>query len=207
MEPVNSERRTGSVPLPLGPSPEFNPELVELIRTVQLVLAEPPREAVATTEVKPDPPKEEKKEKKPEEQMPLFWKLCSAALLSVSALIVVTLYNQLNATATQLNSDVGLLRNELSQLRTDLVPKDDYNLRVEQIVNGIKDIQASNKAAAETWRERVQEQKATVSDLRQQLKSLERDLQGLREQLSILEQRAATTGKSAPLPKDRKKGS
>jgi ABC-type phosphate transport system substrate-binding protein len=145
----------------------------------------------------------EEKEKKPEEQVPLFWKLCSAALLSVAAMIMVTLYNQLSTTGNQLRSDVSQLRNELSQLRTDVVPKDDYNARIEQIALRVKEIQAKDKSASVAWRERIQEQRITVADLRQQIKELDRELLSLREQLSALEQRGATPPAPSP-PRGRK---
>jgi len=170
---------------PPGAGNGVDPRLVELLRAallpaiVELKASAPPA----------DPPKKEEKEKKPEEQVPLFWKLCSAALLSISALIVVTLYNQLSATASQVRGDVGQLRGELSQLRTDLVPKDDYTLRNEQTVKSLKDVQASNRAAADQWKEKGQEQRATVANLQAQIKELERELQRMREQLSALEQR------------------
>jgi hypothetical protein len=204
MEPIDLARRPEPVNVPAAPGPQFDPQLVEVIRAVQLVLAGAGKGAAVAAEAKREEPKQETKAKKPEDEVPLFWKLCSAALLSVSALIVVTLYNQLNATATQLGGDVGQARNELGQLRTELVPKDDYNLRIEQIVNGIKDVQASNKAAAEAWRERLQEQKATVGDLRQQIKNLERELQAQREELALLEQRAGMPPKSASPPKEKR---
>jgi hypothetical protein len=170
---------------------EPDPRLVELLRAALRSLAAEP--------------KKEEKEKKPEEQMPLFWKLCSAALLSISAMIVVTLYNQLNTTGNQLRSDVNQLRNDLSQLRNDLVPRDDYNARTEQTVSSIKEVQANNKAASDAWRDRGQEQRATVADLRLQIKELERDLQHMREQLSVLEREALPVTPS-PLPRERGKG-
>jgi hypothetical protein len=163
---------------------------VEVLRAALLALTQEP-----AGRIQPAEPRKEPQEKKPEEHMPLFWKLCSAALVSVSALIVVTLYNQLNTTAIQVRGDVSQLRTELGQLRTDLVPKDDYNARIEQIALGIKEIQANNRAAAEASRDRGQEQKTTAADLRQQIRELERELQHMREQLSALEQRAA-----APVP-------
>jgi hypothetical protein len=204
MQPIDLDRRSEPANLPAASGYQFDPQLVEVIRAVQLVLAGAGKDVAAAAEPKKEEPKQESKSKKPEDEIPLFWKLCSAALLSVSALIVVTLYNQLNATASGLSGDVGQVRTELGQLRTEIVPKDDYNLRIEQIVHGIKDIQAANKAAAETWRERVQEQKATVGDLRQQIKNLEREVQVLREQLALLEQRTATPPKSASPSKEKR---
>ena len=52
--------------------------------------------------------------------------------------------------------------------RSDLITKDDYNARIERIVNSIKEVQASNKSAMEMWRERTFEQRSNMSDLRSQ---------------------------------------
>jgi hypothetical protein len=202
MDTNDVERRPAPATLTANSSHAVDPQLVEIVRVAQLLLAGTDKNPLAAG-VKKEESGEEKKDKKPDEPMPLFWKMCSAATLSITALIVVTLYNQLNNTANQMHGDLGQLRNELGQLRSDLVPRDDYNSRLEEIVKGIKDNQISSKAAVETWRERAQEQKSTVSDLRQQIKTLERDLQLMREQLLILEQRAAAS--QALPPKNEKK--
>jgi hypothetical protein len=171
-----------------APAAPLDPQMVETLRALLAEFAQQSRNGAPPAEPKKP---EKEKEKKPEDNVPLFWKLCSAALLSVSALIAVTLYNQLNATGSQLRSDLGQLRGEVGQLRTDLVPKDDYNGRVEGLVRGIKDVQAANKAAADAARDRSLEQKATLADLRSQIKEQERELLRLREQLSALELREA----------------
>jgi hypothetical protein len=174
----------------------IDPRMVEMLRSALIVIAHeqaPP--AAGPIEVKKlEPIKDDKK--KAEDQIPLFWKLCSAALLSVAALVAVTLYNQLSAGSSQLRSELGLLRHEVGQLRNDLVPKDDYAARNERTINTIKQVQAQNKAALETWRERLGEQRTAVTELRLQIKEAERELQRLRERLSALEREASppTTG-------------
>jgi hypothetical protein len=175
-----------------------DPRLVELLRAALM-----PAVLEQRAGSPPPEPKKEEKEKKPEEQVPLFWKLCSAALLSITALIVVTLYNQLSATASQVRGDVGQLRSELSQLRTDLVPKDEYTLRNEQTVKSLKDVQTSNRTAAEQWKEKGQEQRTTVANLQMQIRELDRELQRMREQLSAMEQREGATPGSPPRDKSK----
>jgi septal ring factor EnvC (AmiA/AmiB activator) len=175
-----------------------DPQLVELLRRALAALPREAREGVM-----PPAPNREEAARGPEERIPLFWKMCTAALLSISAMIAVTLYNQLNSSAGQARSDIGQLRAELGQFRTDLVSKEDYNSHIEQTVHSIKEVQANNKTAMDTWRDRMQDQRATVSDLRYQIKETERDLQRMREELALLEQREA----GAPVPSpDSKKG-
>jgi hypothetical protein len=192
MEPLPLDRRN-EAPSPDSTGKGPDPQLMGVVRAVMLLLAEEKKAEGPPAEHK----KEEKKEKKPDEQVPLFWKLCSAALLSVSALIMVTLYNQVNATGHQLRNDVGQLRNELGQLRTDLVPKDDYNTRIEQMVRGIKEVQISHQAASEAWRERLQEQKNKVGQFEKEVRALEEELPRLSRRLEELE---------SARPRDKQKG-
>jgi hypothetical protein len=177
------------------PAALCDPDLIEAVRSALTALV---KEQSARDAAPKEEKKEEKKEKKPEEQMPIFWKLCSAALVSVTALIAVTLYNQLNTHSSQLRSDLGQLRNEITQLRNDLVPKDDYSARNERVVNSIKAVQASHKGALDTWRESSLAQRSTESDLRLQIRELERELQRMRERLSALEQRELALPDTSP---------
>jgi hypothetical protein len=199
METTRTDQNHGTGPAEPAAA---DPQLVEMLRAALAALAAEQKGANgAPAEAKKEEKKEDKP-KKPEEQMPLFWKLCSAALVSVTALIVVTLYNQLSATASQMRSDAGQLRSDIGQLQNDLIRRDDYNQKVEQMINSIKEVQAGNKTAMDTWRDRLGEQKTTVSELRVQIKEAERDLQRLREELALLEQRDV---KTPPTP-DKTKG-
>jgi hypothetical protein len=180
-----------------APPGDLDPRLVLTIRSVLTSLVEEQKKQVAAPA---EPPKEEKK-KDPEP--PLFWKLCSAALLSVAALICVTLYNQLSASSGAVRADLGQIRNEVTNLRNDLVSKDDYHARTVGVIDDIKKAQATNNASIDTWRDLLQEQKTTSAELRNQIKEMEKDLQRLRERLSILEQRE-TTPRSGSSPRDRK---
>jgi hypothetical protein len=183
MELSRIDQRHGTgVPEPAGAAPD--PRLVELLRSA---LASLPREAAA-----PGQENKDENRKKPEERVPLFWKMCSAALLSISAMLAVTLYNGLSGTASAANAEAKLLRAEIGQLKDDLVSNQEYVSRIEHTVNTIKDVQANTKAAFESWRERSQEQRTAVSELRSQIKDAERDLQHMREELALMEQREAT---------------
>jgi hypothetical protein len=173
---------------------DLDPRLVLALRsTLTGLLEEEKRKA---------PPAEAaKEEKKKEPEPPLFWKLCSAALLSVAALICVTLYNQLSTSAGAVRGDLGQIRNEVTSLRNDLVSKDDYNARTKGVIDSIKQAQATNNASIDTWRDLLHEQKTASAELRLQIKEMERDLQRLRERLSVLEQRETAPRSSYPAGK------
>jgi hypothetical protein len=184
-----------------GPEPppaDLDPRMVLALRSALASLVDEQKRKVGGV-----PPAAPNEETKKETEPPLFWKLCSAALLSVAALIGVTLYNQLSAGSSQTRADLGQIRNEVALLRNDLVSKDDYNTRTKGVIDAIKQAQATNNASIDTWRELLHEQKLASSELRLQIKELERDLQRLRERLSVLEQREATP---KPESSPRKKG-
>ncbi len=153
-------------------------------------------------EVKTEPViSSEKKEKK--DEVPAFWRICGAALVSVTAMVAVTLY-------IQLSNQLGTLRAELNALRGqnhDLVRKDDYNSRNLAIAATIKEVQASNSAALELWKERalVQERlmKSVQDEYKQTVRELEREVQKLRERLAVLENKESESSKPKPrlLPK------
>jgi hypothetical protein len=148
------------------------------------------------------PPAEVTKEdKKKDPEPPLFWKLCSAALLSVAALVCMTLYNQLSASSGAVRSDLGQIRNEVTTLRNDLVSKDDYHTRTKGVIDAIKQAQATNNASIDTWRDLLHEQKTASAELHLQIKEMERDLQRLRERLSVLEQRETAPRSGYPTGK------
>jgi hypothetical protein len=192
MELQRLDQRPGAgAPEPAGAAPD--PRLVELLRAA---LASLPREAAV-----PAPENNEEHLRRPEDRVPLFWKMCSAALLSISAMLAVTLYNGLSTTANATSAEAKQLRTELGQLKDDLVSNQEYVGRIEHTVNTIKDVQANTKAAVDGWRERSLEHRTAVSELRLQIKEAERDLQRMHEELSLLEQRE---GAAPPTPQ--KKG-
>jgi hypothetical protein len=198
MELNRNDSRGATVGAETQPENAVDPRLVEMLRSALAVVAQQQHKA------------EEEKEKKAahprEDTTPLFWKLCSAALMSVAAMIAVTLYNQLS-------SSVGSLRNELHSLRErsgDLVRKDEYNNRNVALAATIQRVEANNKANLARWEKDIQkaenQQHRTASDLRLEIKQLERDLQHLRERLSALEREgpAPANPKKKPL-KDRRR--
>lgn len=151
---------------------------------------------------KPEPAAPAKKEDKKDE-IPAFWRICGAALVSVTAMVAVTLYIQLSNT-------VGSLRAELNSIRDhnhDLVRKDDYNSRNLAIAATIKELQASNAAALELQKERAlaheRQMKVLQDENKLTVRELEREVQRLRERLAVLENKEAESSKSRvrPLPK------
>jgi septal ring factor EnvC (AmiA/AmiB activator) len=183
MHPTHNE--TPATTLDNPPAP-LDPRVLAALRAAVMVLVQEQRQQERLAP--PAPAKDEKKEKRPEDSMPLFWRLCSASLVGVATLVTVTLYNQLSTSNAQVRTDLGQVRGDINQLRNDLVTRDEYNGRIEKTIGDLKALQTDQKKSTEHGREMLAEQKNDAAELRLEIRQLERDLQNLRERLSVLEQ-------------------
>jgi hypothetical protein len=114
---------------------------------------------------------------KDEERISVFWRVFGGTLLSIAALVAITLYNNFNSTVTDLRKD---LNNQI-ETRVDLIKKDEFNSRLTLVWNALKEMQAGSGAVtALTERSK---------SLEQQLKTGEDDRKDLHRQLE--EQRRA----------------
>jgi hypothetical protein len=134
---------------------------------------------------------------KGEAATPVFWRIFGTTVLSIAALVAVTLYQQLSG-------GIGDLRNEcrsLSDACGDMVKKDEFNNRSLVVANSIKEAQANNSAAADLWKERAlaleRQIKANEDKYEQQARDMSKDLQRLHERLAIVESRSAPAAPAA----------
>ena len=113
----------------------------------------------------------------PDDRVSLFWRVFGGTILSIFALVAVTLYNNLQ-------SNINELRAELSrshEARAELVKKEEFNARTQNIWDRVQTLQ---------------ELKATVSALKEQVAGYSErqgDVKLLRDQLTTIEQRLKTT--------------
>lgn len=120
-----------------------------------------------------------KADKKDEERISIFWRVFGGTLLSIAALVLITLYNNLTSTISELraehNRSVTDLRAELvrtTEARADLLKKDEFNTRMASAWDGIKTTQASVAALAtmraevETLKDRLNRQAAETEAYR-----------------------------------------
>ena len=68
----------------------------------------------------PAPPK-----KSDEERISIFWRVFGGTLLSIVALVAITLFNTLNNALSEMRSDIA----RLNEARADVVKKDEFNAR------------------------------------------------------------------------------
>jgi chromosome segregation ATPase len=95
------------------------------------------------------------------EHMSLFWRVFGGTILSISSLIVITLYNNLSTGISDLRTDL----NKERDARADLIKKDDYSARSAAISEHIRNLDAL-KPELEGLRERVTANAASVEGVK-----------------------------------------
>jgi hypothetical protein len=132
---------------------------------------------------------------KGEDRLPIFWRIFGSTVLSIAALIAVTLYQQVTSSIHELQGD----HNRLSQDYGDLVKKDDFHTRITALSQNLKELQAANTTATDLWRERAtlleRQLKAEEEERKQMAREYTHEVQRLGERLAVLE------GRQNPAPK------
>jgi hypothetical protein len=78
---------------------------------------------------------------KGEERISLFWRVFGGTILSIAALVVITVYNQFSSTLTDLRKEM----NQLYENRAELLRKDEFNNRLTSVWNSMKELQTANQ--------------------------------------------------------------
>jgi hypothetical protein len=166
---------------------------------VPILVAESLRNAASTNDSAPAP--------KGEERISVFWRVFGGTLLSIAALVVLTLCQYFNNNLNELRNDLSRLNEEfrkdlghlnndlhkdlghLNEINANLVTKEDFNNRLKSVWDTIKDLRALGETVASL------KERALLHD--QQMKSqterkeLIAEIQHLRERLANLEGRQA----------------
>jgi hypothetical protein len=136
-----------------------------------------------------------------EDRINIFWRVFGGTLLSIAALVVITVYQGFS-------SAISELRNEMAQVniaRAELIKKDELNNRLTSVWSGMKDLQTASTALT-TARERIVERttllEAENKEREQEHKDLQREVQQLRERLAALEGRQAAGPARKTTPHD-----
>jgi heme exporter protein D len=154
--------------------------------------------------------KEEEKGKNSEERVSPFWRIFGGTLLSITALVIMTVCQHFNSTLNEQRDQIARfndeirkdmmhsnedLRKDLSRLSEsygDLVKKEEMSSRFKSVWDGIKDLQSMNTVVT-GLKERaiLRDQQFKEQGERQELI---KELQQLRERLANLEGKQASTG-------------
>ena len=121
---------------------------------------------------------------KDEERLSLFWRVFGGTLLSIAALVLVTLYQQFTSSINDLRHDIA----RLNEADANLVKKDEFNARTSSLWNGLTDAKSANTGlAAVREKQSLHEQQLKQAD--DERKELLRTVQALRERVAALEAR------------------
>jgi hypothetical protein len=119
---------------------------------------------------------------KGEERISLFWRVFGGTLLSIGALVVVTVYQQFSNSLFELRNDMI----HLNEARADLVKKDDFNTRMTSVWNSMKDLQTATNAVT-SLRERTMLLEQQLKEAESERKELTREVQKLRDRVAATE--------------------
>lgn len=109
----------------------------------------------------------------PDDRLSMFWRVFGGTILSILALIAVTVYNNLQSNVTELRVELS----RSNEARAELVKKEEFNARTQAMWDRVQ---------------ALQELKATVTGLKEQVAicgEKQGDVKALRDQLAATEQR------------------
>ncbi|QJW93305.1 hypothetical protein [Frigoriglobus tundricola] len=121
----------------------------DIDRTGELAAYETTRSATESSG-KADP-------KKDEEHVSIFWRLFGGTILSIVALVTITLYNNMSSSISDLRADLSRER----EARAELVKKDEYTSRVNAVYERMRGIDTV-KVELEGLKEKVSTNAAAV---------------------------------------------
>src|ERR1700722_8647670 len=160
----------------------------EITGVGKLIMAETLRSSAQSSA---DSGKEDKEDKG--EHMSLFWRVFGGTILSISSLVVITLYNNLSTGISDLRADL----NKERDAQANLIKKEDFNARSTAVFDRIRSLDAL-KPELEGLRERVAATSAAVDgmkkdtgtsvaglkkDLTAMVEAMKKDLSGTSDQL------------------------
>lgn len=112
----------------------------------------------------------------PDDRLSLFWRVFGGTILSICALVAITIYNNLQSNINELRAELS----RSSEARAELVKKEEFNTRTQGLWDRVQTLP---------------ELKATVSGLKEQVAGYgekQGDVKSLRDQVAAIEQRLKT---------------
>lgn len=144
---------------------------------------------------------------KGEDRISVFWRVFGGTLLSIGALVCITLFQQLTNGMSELRTNM----NRLNEGRGDLVKLDDFNTRTASIWNSIKELQTAN-AVVSGLKERSalleQQVKAVHDQLTERITATAngmKEIEGANAAISALRERSAVTDQQLKAAEEERK--
>ena len=123
---------------------------------------------------------------KGEERISLFWRVFGGTILSIGALVAITVYQSFASSLTDLRSGIS----HVNEVQANLATKDDLNTKATALWTASKDVTAQT-ADLKTRTALLETQLRSAEEDR---KELTREVQSLREQVHALELRQSDSG-------------
>jgi hypothetical protein len=132
-----------------------------------------------------------------EEKISLFWRVFGGTLLSITALIVITICQQFSSSINEVRSAVV----HLNEVHGDFVRKEDLNSRATSLWNSLKEVNAevpALKARTEHFDEHLHSVEKEHKELCTQIQALRERLAALEARLPVKSASNAKSGSSDP---------
>jgi hypothetical protein len=96
-------------------------------------------------------PSDSKPEKKgDDEKISLFWRVFGGTILSIVALVTITVFNNVSSTLSELRSEVNKANEARTQLVADVVKKEEFQTRMKSNWDRVLTLQQQNNTQAAT---------------------------------------------------------
>jgi hypothetical protein len=118
-----------------------------------------------------------------EEKISIFWRVFGGTLLSIVALVLITVYQSFSSALNDLRTEII----RINDARAELIKKDEVSTRLTRVWSELK----------ERIAERAVQVEQQVKEGEQERKELHRELQQLRERLAALEGRQGSSSRKA----------
>jgi DNA repair exonuclease SbcCD ATPase subunit len=108
-----------------------------------------------------------------DEKLSLFWRVFGGTILSIVALVGITIYNNLSTSISELRTEL----NRVNEARGELVKKEEFNARTQNVWDRVQNLQ---------------ELRVTVTALKEQMTGLgdkKAEFQAVQDKLTLIEQR------------------
>ncbi len=137
---------------------------------------------------------------KGEDRIPVLWRVFGGTVLSILALVAVTVYQQFSGALADLRGELGHLNKEVrtdlgrfSEAQGEAVKQDKFNASMRSAWDAIKELR-DDRAAVTAVKERVSVLMETFKVSEEQQKELAREVQQLRELKAAEDERRALQG-------------
>ncbi|VTS01945.1 hypothetical protein [Tuwongella immobilis] len=122
-----------------------------------------------------------------EEKISLFWRVFGGTILSIVALVAVTLYNSMNNAINELRGEL----HRINEARADLIKKDEFNSRNSQMWTRVQELgtlQVAQTSMKEQLAQVSERLTSLTKDHKDQLEASRNLIAGIRERMGPLEE-------------------